>query len=469
MLKGNNDSILNNKNILHKGSIFFIQRWTELTYEKTIDSYQCSIMNPIVSLKECYNILSLILDGTYPTLDNLVDSKNELNRLLKDDWIIKKYNINLYNNLLYTANMRIETKNENVKVSNLKQLRSKITYQLRILEANFNNWLKIELIDSIDVVDLKKIDYLSNILVSQCIDLGWSKKGLFRLAYYFNNKSEHDLEIFKRFLSILFNEKDHYSVYLKINKKDKILDLVEWADRFNFKLLSGNIVLSQHNEELHKYLTLDSQSFYLEVKVSAKDPIAAALSATEKCKKMMELLTFHDKSGPWSPDGTIFYVVRNNEYVDVLKSQLIFNTTLYIESSNSVFENTIDIFSSQDPKYEQLQSKLQIVYSYINISKLAKYREEEFLNMWIGIESFMNTGNYSNIISHIKNVLPSVLCKRYIYRLFRNLCEDLQRCGVEIKLSSTTIDLEQLDKHNLVNEIIKVFLNKEMFDELLDG
>ena len=99
MLKGNNDNILKNRNVSHIGCIFFIQRWSELTYEKTIDSYQCSIMNPVVSLKECHNILSLILDGTYPTLDNLTDSKNELLRLLRDDWIIKKYNINLFNSL----------------------------------------------------------------------------------------------------------------------------------------------------------------------------------------------------------------------------------------------------------------------------------------------------------------------------------------------------------------------------------
>lgn len=337
-----------------------------------------------------------------------------------------------------------------------------------MLERDFNNWLKYELVNSINTADFKKIDYLSNLLVSQCIDLGWSKKGLFRLINYFSNKPERDLEVFNKFLNILFSDKDQYSVYLKIVKKDNVLELTKWAERFNFKLLKGSLVLCQYSETLHKYLTLESNSFYLEVKVNAKDPIAAALNATEKCKKMMELLTFHDKSGPWSPEGTIFYVVRNNDYVDVLKSQSIFNTTLYIESSNSVFENTLEIFSSQDINFEQLQAKLQSVYSYINISKLAKYREEEYLNMWIGIESFMNTGNYSNIISHIKNILPSVLCKRYIYRLFRNLCEDLQRCGVEVKLSSASIDLELFDKHQLVYDIIKIFKNDELYGELVN-
>lgn len=81
------------------------------------------------------------------------------------------------------------------------------------------------------------------------------------------------------------------------------------------------------------------------------------------------------------------------------------------------------------------------------------------------MESLMRTGQYSDIISHIKCVLPEILCIRYLYRIIRNFSEDCIRCGFkhDDKLS---INMEISDKKQLVSKLISIFRNGDQYEIL---
>lgn len=464
MLKGLNDETLRNKKVTHDGCIFFIQRWTELTYPKTLDAYQYSILNTYVSLKECLSVAKNSLDGIYNTMDNLNDCQSELLRLLKEDELIKIYNPGLYNSLLYLSGKKVKI--ENGQRYQLNGLISRLEYCVKILDEGYHNWIQEELIKAIVDLNYSRIDNCTKILVSQCINLGWSIKGLFELHKFLLNKDNDDIQELIKFIRVLFSNNSSYDVYIKIKNIDNFQEFKSLAENFGLVILDGSAILDSYSSEIIKYLPLDKSSYYFAMKENARDAVSAALYATEHSKKVLELLTFYDKIEPWSLDGIQYYTVKNGNYVEQPKLKDIYGTYLYIESTNKIFESTVEIFSKDSVELEKLQSKLQGVFAYVNISKLSLYQEEKFLNLWIAIESFMNSGQYANIIAHVKKVLPAIMAKRYIYRLIRNLCEDCIRCSIELKLSSGEIDISDFSKHEVVERVIEAIKNQVTYNEI---
>lgn len=77
----------------------------------------------------------------------------------------------------------------------------------------------------------------------------------------------------------------------------------------------------------------------------------------------------------------------------------------------------------------------------------------------------MRTGQYSDIISHIKLVLPEVMCTRYIYRIVRNFTEDCKRCDVSFS-SSLSIDILSQNKKELVEKMIDAFRDNLKFQTI---
>ena len=77
----------------------------------------------------------------------------------------------------------------------------------------------------------------------------------------------------------------------------------------------------------------------------------------------------------------------------------------------------------------------------------------------------MRTGQYSDIITHIKTVLPEILCIRYIYRIVRNFSEDCMRCNLK-SCNDISLDFSENDKKKLVQKIISVFRNEPQYQIL---
>ena len=77
----------------------------------------------------------------------------------------------------------------------------------------------------------------------------------------------------------------------------------------------------------------------------------------------------------------------------------------------------------------------------------------------------MRTGQYADIISHVKLVLPEVLCIRYLYRIVRNFSEDCIRCGFKTN-AALGINMQSTDKKALVRQLISVFRDATAYQTL---
>ena len=90
------------------------------------------------------------------------------------------------------------------------------------------------------------------------------------------------------------------------------------------------------------------------------------------------------------------------------------------------------------------------------------FQENKYISLWIALESVMRTGQYSDIISHVKCVLPEIMCIRYIYRVVRNFSEDCIRCGIPND-SALNINMLLLNKKALVQQLIEIFRDPQNY------
>lgn len=225
--------------------------------------------------------------------------------------------------------------------------------------------------------------------------------------------------------------------------------------------------MSKHEDVDSRRLPISKEKKYMIFTTQAKDVKAAALEAVNALNNKITILAFYNKINSWSlKDLDGFVIVDETLYIWNFKIDDLYKTYLFLESSNKVFENAMDVYSKNSGEILLTNNALKGVFNYTNISLVSVYPEEKFMNLWIALESFMRTGQYDNIISHVKEVLPPIVCKRYIYRIVRNFAEDCLRCKVKLNLSTGLINLEEDSKQSMVIQVIKAIRDERIYSEL---
>lgn len=435
---------------------YFIQRWVELTDSRTMFSYQYTYHNLLSALEECIEILEKTLNKTYDNNGHLKSSINEIRRFLKNDILLCKNKNILTENYMSITNKSIKEDHEK------RYLKARIEIFYDILKKKYHKWLKDMLIKSIEENDFENIEKCIIILVSYCIHKEWSLKGLHDLHKIFFEENNNNIE---NFIEKLYKFEDYYTVFIPLEKNWNNQDIEKIKKLFEFEIGQGKELINRESCFSNNLKgKLNEKIYYCQTKLKARDSYSAALKAIEKHKKSIELLFFYEKieTGKFIQNSYNVYEHSNNT-LSPLKLNDIYRTFMKINDSNSIYEYTCNIFENNNLK---LQKQLKNALTYANISKTSPYQEEKFLNLWIALESFMNTKQYGNIIEHVKNVLPSVMSRRYFYRIIRNLYEDLKRVPISFSDLDDTIN-ENIPKAEIVEKIINLIKDKEKFQKLV--
>lgn len=471
MIKNYNDDFIISKGITNKGVIFFLQRWAEIFDQRTLTTYQYSIINIIFGMNEYLGVIDKTLDGSFTTHDNVETCRLELLRTIKEDDIILKYNPYLNRQIICNLGKSLNSKNDNR--STLLRVKNEICYALNLIEPYYFNWLMDELLDNIKNLDLKKIQLHLKVLASYCIYNGWTPHGASNLVTrLFISEEAFDLEnVWGKFKESL-NKDQSFTVYvnLKLNAKglktndNEIINLI---DMLGIKVYCYDDILKSHPDIESKKLPINSDKKYMLFKVKCKDIKSAALNSINSLNNKVTILTFYNKISPLSLNELDVFVINNeNNYIKKFKISELYKTYLFQDSSNKVFENVMTLYADNNTNLDSTKSGLNCVFNYANISLVSIFPEEKFMNLWIALESFMRTGQYSNIISHVKEVLPSVICKRYIYRIVRNFAEDCIRCKISMVLSTGEINLNDDLKQRVVENLVDYIRDESTYNEM---
>jgi hypothetical protein len=475
MLKRKNNDYFMSKGITDEGKIFFLQQWLELFESRTVDTYQYSISNTITGLKELYEVIDKTMKGKFTTCSNVEAVREETFRLVKEDFILQEFFGPLMNRLMHHLGKQI-TKDKDEKGNNASLLRAKceLTYALNILEQNYFNKVTEKLKLSIINNEQTQIYKLTRVLASYAIGLGWTPKGLSSLieSSVISKGADDFYDNWSKFIGILPRDDEH-SVYISIT-----LNTVNAEEQIKLfdSIKSLGISTIDYDEIIKMYATIDKSKLsiikekqHIWFKVQAKDVYAAARKAIQMLNSKITVLAFYNKISAWSlNDIDGISIAENRKYIKPFKTTDIYKANMNFESENKVFENVITLFRDDNFIKSSTGNALIRVYNYTNISSVSIFPEERFMNLWIALESFMSTGQYSNIISHIKEVLPAIMSKRYIYRIVRNFAEDCDRCGVSLNFESTSVRVNAFvdSKKEMAERMIQLIRNEDSYKDL---
>lgn len=466
MLTGCNNSALTRKEVDDK-YIFFYQRWQELLYNRTQDMHQYNLLNSCTACQELSDVIDKTISGLLTSRQNVDDIKAECLFILKQDDILPKYNLPLYNALLRIVASKIEAKQKQESIedknstfyTSLIRLKHQLATPVRLLKTEYLNYVLTAIKYGIDNQNQAQIEKHILFLISECIYQGWSAKGLFLLSKCFegSDSAKNKWTVFASEFTL--SRKKSFEIYygIKIETRPGISvnDVKSIIQSLGMTVKKGSEVIDDNIGRNNLYTKLDAEKYYIIVSISSFDMYSATISVINQLNKKLSVAAFYNAINPWianAPQIVVF--CENSSLAESLKITDVFKTYDYVDSTNNVFEDTKNILTNTSKTL--IMNRLHAAFSYTNLSRTSLFQETKYISLWIAIESVMRTGQYPDIISHIKYVLPEILSVRYIYRIIRNFSEDCIRCGFK-KEASLNIDMEASDKKQLVTMLIAIF------------
>lgn len=446
MLKDKNNDKLQARGIENQFFLFY-QLWLELVNVKTLDTYQYKVLYSIKAMDELVEVIENRLNGFYSTNHNIKACREETLEIVKNDLILRKYYSHQYNVLLSYLGKSYEKPNEQ------RFLKHKILSLKNTMSKDYFEHLSNDLLDAIKNQEKYKIVCLTNILVSYCIDMGWSPKALNDKVQIFKRDGTIE-EKWRWFIESLGkNQQSQYCILINLFLKASSMS-IEQVSQIIYSL--GVEIVSYDDVVLQYPYVSDKlkKKNYMVVNVTAYDIFSATMQSLNSISEVLNMLSFYNMIDGWNIKDIKFIAIDlEKQYSKLILPSDLYGTYDYLDSSSKIFECTKRIFSLQNN--EKLQNKLRGVFGYANISKNSLFQEEKYMNIWVALESLARTDLYTDIITNVLENVPSALCIRYIYRLVRNFCEDLLRC--EVTLEEINIDLLKEEKGELVTSVINVF------------
>jgi len=408
---------------------------------------------------ELDSILLKTMEGLFNTNHNVEACKEELLNTLKNDNVLEKYNKPLLNRLQAHLGKKAD------KTHELKALHFQIKYAIAELTPTYLNNLFLELKNEIENRNHLLIEKYSNAVVSQCVSLGWSTNALLHTLRHFSTERDEDAK-WNDFKNELTKNAERYTILLSVFFKSR-----NRVDAVISALAGMGISIKSYNELVTIYPFVADSSFlnanknYIEIDVVAVDVYSAANTAIRIISDKINMASFYNLVTAWDFNSlVIISICCSNNYTKQFTAKHLYATNDYVDISGNIFESTRRIFS--DDSKVNIINKLNGAFGYVNSSRASLFQEEKYMNMWIALESLARTDMYGDIISNVKEVLPAALCIRYIYRIIRNFAEDCIRCDVNFDFSSTSVNLHQDTKRQMVREIISILQDDTLSNEL---
>ena len=429
-----------------------------------------------VACVELIDVIEKTMSGLLTSRINVDDCKDEALSIVKCDEILEKHNRPLRNLLLRILGSKIDGKargdilddKNGAQYISLNRLKFQLQTPVRQLEQHYLSYVLEELKASIDAQDKAKTEICMKALISQCISMGWSTKGLFLLSELFEGEKS-ELEKWTAFKNRITTDGNtffeiYYSIKIETRPGMGAENVRDTIRAVGLRINTGSEIINGDENRRDLYSKLSAETTYIISEVSAADLYSAVLAVINTLNSKLSIATFYNTISPWIANSPQIVAYNKSSHTALaLRLTDIFKTYDYIDSNNGVFEDTNRIFTNGTK--EHITTKLSAAFAYTNLSRSSLFQETKYISLWIALESVMRTGQYSDIISHVKFVLPEILCIRYFYRMVRNFSEDCIRCGFKTE-TSIGIDMQSANKKELVKQLICIFRDSQAYQVL---
>ncbi len=424
----NNQYLVENTCMSTKCQILFFQKMKELLHVHSGISYSFKIHNSYTILEE---LLDAIIDYKRGKINGMTveELRKEAKKLLTNDLVIRSKYPELYEVMKEEISVALKTNNTQAiepnsipKMNSIKEVIKQLFHKYKPVD-----YLQTSLIltkKAIDNDEGDKVVMLCPVIVSAALMISRTISGMYvSISSFFENQELTFDENWRRWSAILLIAESTYICYIPIEEKFSTL-LEKKRTGIELKELYKGATRLEHLEDNMLYYEVkitapaaDLPSIYNKAYTFYRNELAVIEFATAKVEKLQETIFAYDIHN----NGIIKIESKENEFVYKPYNQYHVN----IEQAVKKFVSSLNE-----------QDYVKVIGTVTNVCNFERESNEYgFLLLWSSLEAMFRSSQFETAIGAIKNIIPNIITRRYIYYRLVDFIKDAQKAEVSYNYS----------------------------------
>lgn len=443
----NNQYLIDNTCMSTKCQILFFQKMKELLHAHSGISYSFKIHNSYTILEE---LLDVIIDYERGKINGMIveELRKETKKLLSNDLVICSKYPELYEVIKEEINVALKTTNtQSIDLDSIPKMNS-IKEAIKQL---FRKYRPVDYFQTSLILTKKAINNdegynvvkLCPVIVSAALMIGRTISGMYTsLTTLFENKDLTFDENWRRWSAIMLIAESTYICYIPI--EEKIGGLLESKK-------TGS-ELKELYKEAARLEYLEDGILYYEVTVTApaSDLLAIYNKAYTIYRNELAIIEFATAKVKKLEDIILAYDVHNRVIIKIESKENEFVYKPYNQYHVNIEQALKKFVSSLNEK-----DYAKVIGTVTNVCNFERESNEYgFLLLWSSLEAMFRSSQFETAIGAIKNIIPNIITRRYIYYRLVDFINDAQKADVSytyngrnfIKAHPSDNDIETLYK-----------------------
>lgn len=409
------------------GLLYFAQRWEEMLFDYSIDSYRFKLLNAPGLCQEIIDTYSLC-EMKMLAWGRLVSLKEELIDALEKDSQSKTLLGTRYDAFL-SALRSWHHKQKNVR--DIALTASAIT---NVLSRSLFDAILSELRTTLrEPKQKEKIDHLSASLLTEAIRKGLSPQFLYQQIndHFFGSRKINGLEVFDGFVEAITPKPQKHEVIFSVPKTGKLItknankDFVRYSEKFTPRLENDS------NEKSFAKEAGETDIFLTFSGINELDPVSAREVAETRLEMASSFIGFFKHNFNISiPSTSLVYQGDKNPSTFLISAQKSSTRKRPDPKPWTIDQKVMDMlgpiinYETEEATRNRLLGSLR---SHL-IGTRAEVPEDQFTNMWTALETLAGNTVEDNIIASLLERCTPILCLKYFKHLVLSLVNDIRRC-----------------------------------------
>lgn len=399
----------------------------ELLHVHSGISYSFKIHNSYTILEE---LLNVIIDYERNKINGMTveEVRKEAKKIITNDLVIKSKYPELYevikeevSGALKTTNTQAIDPNSIAKMNLIKEIIKQLFHKFKPVD-----YLQTSLVltkNAIDNSDGNKVVILCPIIVSASLMIGRTISGLYlSISNYFENKELSFDENWKRWSAILLIAESKYICYIPID--DKLSSSLE-------KKKTGRELKELYKESARLEYIEEGLYYEIEVKAPASDLPAIYNKAYTIYRNELAIIEFATAKVERLEKTILAYDIHNKGIIKIEPKENEFVYKPYNQYHVNIEQAVKNFVSSLNE-----QDYIKVIGTVTNVCNFERESNEYgFLLLWSSLEAMFRSNQFETAIGAIKNIIPTIITRRYIYYRLVDFIKDAQKAEVTYRFN----------------------------------
>lgn len=423
-----NEYLLDNTCLSTECQMLFFQKMKELLHVHSGIFYSFKIHNSYTILEE---LLNVIIDYERNKINGMTveEVRKEAKKILTNDLVIRSKYPELYEVIKEEVSVALKTTNTQdidpnsiAKMNSIKEVIKQLFHKFKPVD-----YLQMSLIltkNAIDDSDGNKVVILCPIIVSASLMIGRTISGLYlSISNFFENKELSFDENWRRWSAILLIAESTYICYIPIDEK-----------------INGSLENKKKGRELkelykesarQEYLEEDVLYYEVEVKAPAADLPSIYNKAYAVYRNELAIIEFATAKVERLEKNILAYDIHNKGIIKIEPKENEFVYKPYNQYHVNIEQAVKNFICSLNE-----QDYIKVIGTVTNVCNFERESNEYgFLLLWSSVEAMFRSNQFETAIGAIKNIIPNIITRRYIYYRLVDFIKDAQKAEVTYRFN----------------------------------